>query len=69
MLDLLREPNLQALQWRILAPKGFIERYIQEMQSFGYDHPPLEKMAYGLDAHYRSNGRKFDMEEYVRANF
>lgn len=59
---------VHVVQWRTLTPKSFIERYIQEIQGSGYAHAPLEKMAYRLDAHYRSNGRTLDVEEYVRAN-
>lgn len=40
---------VHVLQWRELAPQGFIERYIREIQYFGYNNAPLEKMAYALD--------------------
>ncbi|ABE59726.1 hypothetical protein [Chromohalobacter israelensis] len=59
---------VHVLQWRELAPQGFIERYIREIQDFGYDNAPLEKMAYALDGHYQSKGRPFSVEQFVREN-
>jgi hypothetical protein len=59
---------VHVLQWRELAPQGFIERYIREIQDFGYDNAPLEKMAYALDGHYQSKGRHLSVEQFVREN-
>lgn len=59
---------VHVLQWRELTPKGFIERYIREIQDFGYDEAPLENMAYALDGHYQKQGRPFSVEQYVREN-
>ncbi|MBL74007.1 MAG: hypothetical protein CMF21_04440 [Idiomarinaceae bacterium] len=61
---------VHVLQWRFreLAPQGFIERYIREIQYFGYNHAPLEKMAYALDGHYQSKGRHLSVEQFVREN-
>lgn len=59
---------VHVLQWRVLAPQGFIERYIREIQDFGYDNAPLEKMAYDLDGHYQSKGRHLSVEQFVREN-
>jgi len=39
-------------QWQRLGVKGFVTRYLQELQAVGYDHMPLERMAYDLDAQY-----------------
>ncbi|MCS4503669.1 hypothetical protein NYO91_06195 [Arhodomonas aquaeolei] len=55
-------------QWRELGPQGFIERYIREIQDFGYENAPLEKMAYALDGHYQSKGRHLSVERFVREN-
>ncbi|GIU45615.1 hypothetical protein [Shewanella algidipiscicola] len=57
---------VHVLQWRELAPQGFIERYIREIQDFGYDNAPLEKMAYALDGHYQSKGRHLSIEQFVQ---
>lgn len=59
---------VHVLQWRELAPQGFIERYIREIQDFGYNNAPLEKMAYALDRHYQSKGRHLSVELFVREN-
>ena len=59
---------VHVLQWRELAPQGFIERYIREIQYFGYNNSPLEKMAYALDGHYQSKGRHLSVEQFVREN-
>lgn len=55
-------------QWRELTPKGFIVRYIQEIQDFGYDEAPLENMAYALEIHYHEQGRPLSVEQFVREN-
>lgn len=47
---------VHVIQWRELSPQGFIERYIGEIQEFGYDEAPLERMAYALDGHYQKKG-------------
>jgi len=57
---------VHVVQWRELAPQGFIERYIREIQDFGYDNAPLEKMAYALDGYYQSKGRHLSVEQFVR---
>lgn len=59
---------VHVIQWRDLTPKGFIGRYIREIQGFGYDEAPLEKMAYALDGHYQSNGRHLSVEQFVGKN-
>ncbi|WP_249362434.1 MULTISPECIES: hypothetical protein [unclassified Pseudoalteromonas] len=53
------------VQWRELGAHAFIMRYINEIQTFGYNDAPLEIMAYGLDAHYTSNGNKFNIPDYI----
>ena len=57
---------VHVLQWRLLTPLGFINRYINEIQSYGYDNAPLERMAYTLDAHYLANGQPLNVELFVR---
>lgn len=59
---------VHVLQWRELRPSGFIQRYIHEIQTYGYSEAPLEKMAYGLDRHYQKKGQDLNVEEYVRDN-
>lgn len=55
-------------QWKNLGAINFIRRYIKEIQHYGYDGAPLEKMAYGLDAHYANGGVKLDIPSYVSEN-
>lgn len=59
---------VHVVQWRELAPQGFIERYIREIQDFEYDNAPLEKLAYALDGYYQSKGRHLSVEQFVREN-
>ncbi len=59
---------VHVVQWRELSPQGFIKRYVQEIQNFGYDEAPLERMAYALDGHYQQKGRHFSVEKFVREN-
>lgn len=55
------------VQWGLLGAEGFINRYINEIQQFGYDSAPLEKMAYFLDHHYHSGGAPLDVPSYVQS--
>jgi hypothetical protein len=55
-------------QWQHLGATSFIDRYIQEIQTYGYDGAPLEIMAYGLDAHYYGGGENVDVSRYVATN-
>ncbi len=57
---------VHVIQWKELGSLGFLKRYIQEIQTFGYEIAPLEKMAYQLDAHYEVGGQAFSITEYVR---
>ena len=52
-------------QWGHLGAVNFIQRYIIEIQTNGYENAPLEKMAYKLDAHFSSGGEKIDVPIYV----
>ncbi|KUJ73964.1 hypothetical protein AVO42_00655 [Thiomicrospira sp. XS5] len=54
-------------QYQNLTQQGFIKRYIQEIQYFGYDESPLEKMAYQLEDHYRKS-HIINVEKTVREN-
>lgn len=54
-------------QWSLLGAEGFIGRYINEIQSYGYDSAPLEQMAYSLDYHYDSGGADLDVPSYVQS--
>ena len=57
---------VHVLQWKYLGAYGFINRYIGEIQNFGYDNAPLEKMAYGLQDLYLSKSEAFNIPDYVQ---
>ncbi|WP_273023885.1 hypothetical protein [Rheinheimera sp.] len=59
---------VHVIQWRELTLRGFIERYIREIQNYGYEEAPLEKMAYALDGHYQKQGQYLNVEQLVRQN-
>lgn len=59
---------VHVLQWQYLGSQNFIQRYLSEMQEYGYNDAPLEKMAYGLQGHYSSNGVPIDVPSFVRQN-
>lgn len=52
-------------QWNYLGAKGFLKRYISEVQSVGYDEAPLEKIAYAFDRHFVEGGQKIDVQNYI----
>ncbi|TYO98696.1 hypothetical protein EDC39_10558 [Geothermobacter ehrlichii] len=52
-------------QWKKLGTRGFIERYIREIQNYGYDKAPLETVAYFLDNHFVNIGKKFDIPSFI----
>ena len=52
-------------QWLELGADAFMLRYISEIQRVGYQHAPLEKMAYALDEQFASRGKKIDVPKYV----
>ena len=53
-------------QWEHLCAVPFIERYISEIQTYGYDHAPLEEMAYAFDKHFIDGGEKIDVLNHVK---
>lgn len=52
-------------QWDKLGVALFIQRYISEIQIYGYEEAPLEKMAYAFDDHFSRGGEKVDVISYV----
>ncbi len=57
---------VHVLQWKILGAEGFIQRYIKEIQKYGYQSAPLEKMAYSLQNQFMAKGKAISMPEYVQ---
>ena len=58
---------VHVVQWGLLGASNFINRYIYEIQNYGYESAPLEKMAYFLDHHYSSGGASLDVPSYVQS--
>lgn len=52
-------------QWQHLGAMPFMKRYLYEIQNWGYDNAPLEKMAYAFDSHFSQNGEKIDVVDVV----
>jgi len=52
-------------QWAHLGTIPFMERYISEIKTSGYEAAPLEQMAYSFDAHFNNKGKKIDVPNYV----
>ena len=52
-------------QWKTLGAIGFLQRYISEVQSLGYEEAPLEKIAYAFDYHFSQGSKEFDVPDYI----
>lgn len=52
-------------QWGHLGAISFLERYINEIQTSGYNEAPLEKMAYAFDSHFMDGGEEIDVLNYI----
>lgn len=59
---------VHVVQWQILGVRGFIERYMREILTNGYNESPLELMAYSLDSYYSANKPPLDVVNHVRMN-
>ena len=57
---------VHVLQWEILGAEGFIQRYITEIQNYGYTSAPIEIMAYALQNHFVNNHTPINILEYVQ---
>jgi hypothetical protein len=57
---------VHVIQWRELGARAFIQRYMAEIQMFGYGRQaPLEGMAFGLQDHFDKGAKPFDVEQKV----
>lgn len=60
---------VHVIQWRALTATGFIQRYISEMQTYGYGRQaPLEAMAYGLEDYFEDGRPPLDIQRHVLNN-
>ena len=55
-------------QWMHLGPIGFLQRYISEVNSVGYNEAPLEKIAYKFEADFTQSKQKIDIPNYIKNN-
>jgi len=56
---------VHVVQWKKLGAENFINRYMAEIQNYGYDDAPLEKMAYSLDARFSNGDGIIDVPNFV----
>src|SRR6516225_8278618 len=56
---------IHVIQWRLLAPEGFLAAYANGLDEFGYENSPLEKMAYDAEAAFKQSFPIFDAEKFV----
>ena len=57
---------VHVVQWQALGASNFISRYISEIQQYGYEESPLERMAYGLQNAYSKKVHPFNVPDYVK---
>jgi len=57
---------VHVLQWQYLGAKVFIQRYMEQILSFGYRDAPIEKMAYDLQSHFSMSREPFSISDYVK---
>ncbi|SEF86376.1 hypothetical protein [Vibrio hangzhouensis] len=57
---------MHTIQWQLLGGVGFLERYVREINEFGYDRAPLENMAYDLGRHFNKDRLPIPVLEHVR---
>lgn len=58
---------VHVVQWQQLGVGGFVSQYLQEYCRYGYEHMPLERMAYELDSSFVAGGPLIDVEHHVHA--
>ena len=53
-------------QWKLLGVRGFIEKYINELENYEYERAPLEKMAYAIEDRFAAHNELFDITMVVK---
>jgi len=56
---------IHVIQWRLLGPEDFLAAYANDLDEFGYENSPLEKMAYDAEAAFKRSAPIFDAEKFV----
>lgn len=52
-------------QWAQLGVVPFMQRYIHEILTLGYEGAPLERMAYALEEQFNKQDKKLDVAGYL----
>jgi hypothetical protein len=58
---------IHVIQWQFLGPERFLKAYAEGLERFGYEHSPLEKMAYEAEDLFKRGRPVFDAERFVTA--
>ena len=53
---------VHVIQWQLLGLEKFLTLYADDLERFGYEHSPLEEMAYGLQAKFEREPEPFSVE-------
>ena len=53
---------VHVMQWRVLGPEKFLERYADGLERFGYRDSPLEVVAYDLQGRFERDQKPFSVE-------
>lgn len=53
-------------QWKLLGVIRFIEKYISELENYGYEHAALEKKAYAIENRFTAHNELFDITTVVK---
>ena len=56
---------IHVVQWRLMGPERFLKLYADELERFGYQESPLEKMAYQAQAEFSGSKQAFDAQALV----
>jgi hypothetical protein len=56
---------VHVIQWRLLGSEEFLRVYANELDEFGYENSPLEKMAYDAESLFKHSPATFDVEKFV----
>jgi hypothetical protein len=57
---------IHVVQWSLLGPENFLQRYAAGLEAAGYRNSPLEAMAYDAQERFESDRDAFDAALYVR---
>jgi hypothetical protein len=56
---------VHVVQWNLLGPENFLQRYAAGLEAAGYRNSPLEVMAYDAEHRFETDPDTFDVVRYV----